>query len=807
MRPPIEGPDDLAVIEAEPYAAYQPFASLGEALESVCARHAGRTAITYLPSADLAQPPLRWRYADLIRRLRQAANLFRALGVDDDHAVAFLLPAVPAAYLALLGGALAGRACPINYLLSPEHVAELLRACNARVAVVMAPCAELDLGVSEEALRARCPGLAHVLWVHEDAATPGGFDAQLDAQPADRLAFDRATGLDAIAACFHTGGTTGAPKLAQHTHGNQLHAAWSAARAWAADERDVVFNGFPLFHVAGAFVYGLSTLLAGGNVVLPTLTGLRNKAFIARYWQFVEREGATLLAAVPTVMSTLLAIDPAGARLDSVRALLTGGSPLPDELAASFEQRLGIPVRNILGMTECAGVIALEPTAAPRTPGACGLRTPFTQVCAVDEASLRPLPAGATGVLAVRGPQVSPGYADPACDGGTFIGDGWLVTGDVGHVDVDGRVFVTGRAKDVIIRSGHNIDPRAIEDALMAHPDVVFAAAVGEPDEYAGELPVAFVVLAPGAPRDVDALLAAVRRDIPERPAIPKRLTLLDALPTTAVGKVYRPALRRLAHEQAFRERLAARGLGARVEVSAREADKAIVLDFALAPNADDACAAEVRAMMAGFAIRYELVTAQAAPIDFWFDVISPYGWLASLRIDAIAARHGRAVRWRPMLLGVSVLKVMGLPPVMRTPLKRDYVPREIARYLRRHGLAMARDPAAEPMDPLPCARVFAWLAQHRPAAAKAFVREAMRRYWVDGEDMARPEALQSALPADAAPLADMLAEGAALLRAEVERGLAAGVFGSPFIVVDGEPFFGVDKLELVDEWLARGGW
>ncbi len=202
---------------------------------------------------------------------------------------------------------------------------------------------------------------------------------------------------------------------------------------------------------------------------------------------------------------------------------------------------------------------------------------------------------------------------------------------------------------------------------------------------------------------------------------------------------------------------------------------------------------------------------AERPPVDFWFDFISPYGWLASLRIDELAARHGRVVRWRPMLLGVSVLKVMGLKPVMETPLKRDYVPREIARYARRHGVRVVRDLAAAPMNPLPAARLFAGLARHAPGAAKPFARAVMQRYWVGDQDMDEAADLERVLcelaPPGLPPAAELLREGAALLREETDAALAAGVFGSPFFIVDGEPFFGVDKLELVDEWLARGGW
>jgi 2-hydroxychromene-2-carboxylate isomerase len=203
---------------------------------------------------------------------------------------------------------------------------------------------------------------------------------------------------------------------------------------------------------------------------------------------------------------------------------------------------------------------------------------------------------------------------------------------------------------------------------------------------------------------------------------------------------------------------------------------------------------------------------AGAADIDFWFDFISPYGYLASLRIDALAARHGRHVRWHPMLLGVTVLKVMGLKPLMDTPLKRDYVVREIARYARRHGIELARALDAAPMNPLAAARVFAWLLARESQSAKPFARAVLHRYWAEGIDVdteAELEACAAVADMPRGQVANALKDPLtpSLLRAEVDAAVARGVFGSPFVVVDGEPFFGVDKLELIDDWLAGGGW
>ncbi|RYY65567.1 MAG: acyl-CoA synthase, partial [Comamonadaceae bacterium] len=390
-----------------------------------------------------------------------------------------------------------------------------------------------------------------------DAPAADSFEGLLQAQP-DVLAFDPQLGPGRIAALFHTGGTTGAPKLVQHTHGNEAHTAWFAHRYYGFDETTVEINGFPLFHVAGAFVYGLSLLAIGACQVLPTVTGMRNAAFLLSYWAFCERESVTALAAVPTILAGLCNT-PIDADISRVRVAYTGGSPLPTELAARFEATTGIAVRNILGMTESAGLVSIEPTAAPRVPGSAGLRLPYTELRVVPwrdgQAHLAgECATGETGVIVFRGPHVGPGYTDPARNVGMFEADGWLVSGDLGHLDANGYLHVTGRAKDVIIRGSHNIDPQLVEDAFLAHPAVAICAVVGEPDAHSGEVPAAFVTLKPGVSIAGAGLLAEVMPTVYERPAVPKRVVVLEAMPTTAVGKIYKPALRLRAIELKLQE-------------------------------------------------------------------------------------------------------------------------------------------------------------------------------------------------------------------------------------------------------------
>jgi len=201
-----------------------------------------------------------------------------------------------------------------------------------------------------------------------------------------------------------------------------------------------------------------------------------------------------------------------------------------------------------------------------------------------------------------------------------------------------------------------------------------------------------------------------------------------------------------------------------------------------------------------------------AAPIAFYFDFISPYGYFASRQVEALAARHGRTVDWRPMLLGVAVLKVMGLKPLLDTPLKGDYARRDVLRQARRLGIPLGRDLNASVGNPLPPARAFYWVKRHHPELAVPLAHALFHAFWAEGRDLSTPEAVAAiALPAGLEPAAVIEGttsdEAATLLRNAVAASIQAGIFGSPTLVVDGEPFWGSDRLRDVDEWLACGGW
>jgi fatty-acyl-CoA synthase len=600
--------NDIAAIEREGLDAFLAARTPFDTIRRSAERWPEQVALRYIRKVGDGSQDEVITYSELLRRIVQAANLFRRLGVEAGDAVAILAPHVPSSQIALWAAQLAGRACPINPLLRPDHVVSLIRASGANVAIVLGD--NRDLRVWDAIIPAlrKSRLLKAILHTDEDSPTADsdGYLEQLLTSESDRLGFDPVDDPDAIAAFFHTGGTTGSPKLAIHTRRNQAFVATAAARMYDLGPDDTLINGFPLFHVAGAFVYGLSVLTSGGSLLIPTRLGMRNRRFIETIWKNVETYRVTAIGGVPTVISALNQV-PVDADISSLRVMLTGGSPLPTELADAFERGVGKPVRNILGMTECAGVVTIEPFHGPRTPGSTGLRLPFTEVAAFKSLSgdidlSERCRVGETGILALRGPNVGPGYSDPARNAGTFEPNGWLISGDLGYLDAEDRVFVTGRAKDVIIRGAHNIDPAIIEDALLQHPSVSIAAAVGQPDAYAGELPVAFVVLKPGAQATGDDLRAFVGPLVAEPAIHPRHVAILQDMPLTPIGKIYKPALRVLATRRGIAEAFAGIGIDEssyRLEVGERGATIYI---------ANPAIRETARKSLEGMPVHYEFV-------------------------------------------------------------------------------------------------------------------------------------------------------------------------------------------------------
>ena len=542
--------DDLARFEAEmPLEKRLPERSVLDVFVGGAGRWPDRTALTMLMTGAPDEQPRRVSYAELLGLVRRAANLFATLG-GPRPGVAYMLPNLIETHATLWGAETAGYAVPINFLLQPEAIAALLEASGATILVALGPHPALDIWQKALALRDRIPRLKLVCVGSPGTPAVDGtldFHADLMAQPADRLVFATPGRDDDVAAYFHTGGTTGVPKLVAHTHRGQLVAALGGAVLGDMRPTDTLTATLPLFHAGGTIFCALSAFMAGVGLLIMSPSGLRNPTMVQRFWHLAARYGATIVGGVPTSMGAVLDVPLGDADISALRTGFTGAASLPPAVRERFEQVTGRPLYEIYGMTESSGVIAADPPAGSGCAGSIGWAMPFSHVAVrrlEPDGRLGPACAAREiGVITVQGPHVSPGYRNPEHDAGVFD-DGVLNTGDLGYTDEHGRIYVAGRAKDLIIRSGHNIDPLMIENAMATHPAVALAAAVGMPDAYAGELPVCYVALKPGAHATEDELHDHARRTIGERPAWPKRIHLVDSIPLTAVGKIYKPQLR-----------------------------------------------------------------------------------------------------------------------------------------------------------------------------------------------------------------------------------------------------------------------
>jgi len=530
---------------------------------------------------------LTWTYAELAGTVTQIANALTTLGVRRGDAVTLSSVNTSMLYATTLAAQAVGIAAPVNPALSSERIAELVRRTGSRVLVAAGP--ELNpqlwarlLGVARQAgmtaVLALRPDGAHGVPPALDSASDGGPDgrpltvAYLDeviaGQPSGHLAGADLPKAGDLAAFVHTGGTTGAPKVAAHTHANQLACGQGIAQRAGLAPGEATLGGLPLFHVNALLVTGIAPMFTGARAAWPGPAGYRDPALYARFWQIIEHYQIAAMSAVPTVYSRLAQV-PVDADISTLRLPITGASPLPSSVRQDFARHAGRPLLEGYGLTEATCATTFTPPGGQR-PGSVGRALPGQRIKAVrigQDGSWTDCAPGQTGVLVIGGPAVFAGYVTDPDLGGPRVSregvvhDGWLDTGDLGRVDADGFVYLAGRAKDLIIRGGHNIDPRMIEDALLAHPAVAAAAAVGRPDRHSGEVPVAYVVPAGPGRFDEAELLAWASTAIGEPAARPKRIHPVTEIPVTTVGKPYKPALAADAAVRAVTEALTEAGL------------------------------------------------------------------------------------------------------------------------------------------------------------------------------------------------------------------------------------------------------
>jgi fatty-acyl-CoA synthase len=589
---------DVEAIEARGAPALPP--STYEAIRRGADLAPDAPALSFFLTVDGHRSPETWTYRALVGRITQTANLFHRLGATRETVIALVLPNLPETHFAIWGAEATGIVMPMNPMLHGATLGSLLEASGAEILVTIAPPPGTEAWQRLRPALARASALRHVVLVTvasraraaDRGATGDGDEARraladavpehvrvhdfasaIAAEDSSALASGRVFSASDPSSWFATGGTTGVPKLAMRNHGNEVANAWSASQALgdAVGPRTVVLCGLPLFHVNATLVTGLLPFSQGAHVVLATPEGYRAPGLVSRFWEIVEHHRVNLFSGVPTLYASLLQVPVGSHDVTTLDHAICGAAPMPIEVIRAFEERTGVSILN--------------PVRGERRAGSIGLRMPGQQMKAVvlDErrAYVRDCEIGEVGEVVVSGPNVFIGYRDAAQNRGLWVdcGDGqrWLDTGDLGRRDADGYFWLTGRRKELIIRGGHNIDPAAIEEPLHRHPGVALAAAVGRPDAHAGELPVAYVQPRPGATVSEAELVDFLGREIGERAAVPKRVRLVREMPLTAVGKIYKPELKRREAKDALETALREAGVSFRALDTVQDPSRGLV--------------------------------------------------------------------------------------------------------------------------------------------------------------------------------------------------------------------------------------
>jgi fatty-acyl-CoA synthase len=435
----------------------------------------GRETFVYLRTA-LDPAPVVTRAGEFLGLLEAARAWFRRNGVGPGDVVAILAPNVTATAVAYWAAMSFAVVQPLNLLFSRDAIAAQLAAVKAKIVFAPPPGAPGGLYEKVEGLGALVPSLEKIVVLPMDGRVAFGEEVLTPATP---NATPETARPDAVAALLPTGGTTGVPKVVPLTHRNVVASATASMLAFEVRPEDRMVIALPIFHVGGAFCSSLPALGVGATMILPTAAGLRNPEVVANYWRIVETHRATIGALVPTGLGAAAEAAATGRDLSSLRVFATGASVCPPEIEKRFLRVWpGDCVRQVYGMTEFAGAITQTPWDRGQRPGSVGLPVALAEVAVLAGGTLHRGPSAPNGEILARGPQMFGGYFDPPQAGATFH-DGWLRSGDLGRIGEDGEVYVTGRAKDVIIRGGHNIDPTAIEDVALRFPGVGIAAAAG----------------------------------------------------------------------------------------------------------------------------------------------------------------------------------------------------------------------------------------------------------------------------------------------------------------------------------------
>jgi fatty-acyl-CoA synthase len=568
---------DLEQIEKTPIEERITVANTYEMIQQGASINPDSPALSFLLSGDQYEQPVVISYKDFLGRVTQTANLFHDLGVGPKDVVTYLLPNLPHTHYTVWGGEAAGIVNPINPMLEPATIRHICEAAGTKVLVALGELPGTDIWQKAMAVRKDMPDLKAVIRVmgpSDEKEGIYGFDEVIARYNPDNLDSGRTIEPQEIASIYHTGGTTGTPKLTPRTHFNEVVIPTSLSLMVGLDPGESIMCGLPLFHANATMATGAFPFSIGAHVVLLSPQGYRDPSIIQNFFKITAHFRAVTFSCVPTVLSVLLDVPVGDADISSLRYAICGAAPLSVELFKRFEAHSGMKLLEGYGLTEGTLVSSINPLHGERKVGSIGLRIPYQEmkVFVEDEGGWRPAETDEIGVICIRGPNVFPGYLEEEHNQGVWLEGGWFNTGDLGRQDRDGYFWLTGRKKELIIRGGHNIDPLLIEDPLYQLPGIQVAAAVGRPDAHSGEVPVAYVQLQEGSDLTEEKILEHLKGEVGERAAIPKEVILLDEVPLTPVGKIFKPALRWDAIRRVYEKELQGlEGLAASVEVKVTE--------------------------------------------------------------------------------------------------------------------------------------------------------------------------------------------------------------------------------------------
>ena len=573
-----------------------------------------RNAVSFQLKSGPKDPAETLTWSQLMSKVTQASNSFRSLGVSNEDVVAYVLPNCNEAVVSFLAGVCNGIICPISPLLGADQIAGILNEINAKVVVTLAPFPKTDVAERVDEAISMAPSVETLLevdlkrylapplsWIvsiirpklkRSHSAKVYDFSTFTGEHSGTTLNFED-NNVDRVGAFFHTGGTTGMPKLAQHNVSGMLYQGWSTTRVLSSwSEKECVICPLPMFHVFAVYPMLMTCVSSGSHIVFPTPQGYRGDGVFDNFWKLVERWKGTFMVMVPTAATALMQ-RPINANVSSLKYAICGSAPLPADLFNRFEDATGLKILEGYGMTEAVCLISVNPPEGDRKIGSVGIPFPYSDLqivhCDDNGKVVKKCKKDQVGEVCVRSPgvQETKVYTAENSNKSVFTDKNFMRTGDLGYVDSDGYLWLTGRAKDIIIRGGHNIDPAIIEDGLAGHPSVAMSGAIGQPDSRLGEAPCVYVELIEGTSASSQDLMKHAEEKISDKLAVPVYVEIMSELPKTPVGKIFKPDLRKKAIERIYNKALEDASLGAKVVSVSEVKSVGLIAKVLITPGTD----------------------------------------------------------------------------------------------------------------------------------------------------------------------------------------------------------------------------